>query len=309
MLSRVAESTYWLGRYLERIENTARIVHVNMHLMLDLPEKVSNGWEPIIRITGNSDDYKAQHQGDFQTQKVWDFLIADLNQPASMLNAITNARWNARMVREILQAEIWAKINELYYIAKEDVQDLEMNQRSDYLDTIIEYCQLLVGAVKGTMSHGPAYEFLMAGMYIERADMSSRALDILSSQLIHKHADDERYLSYENLLQENLLKSLCAYQAYRQAMSMQVSIDRVIRFIFDDPHFPRSLTFCLTKLYDSIRRLPPHYLLDERFTSKFDDIYKLMNKEIIAHNNMVDIIDDIQIGLDKIHTQISKAYF
>ncbi|MDX1529610.1 MAG: alpha-E domain-containing protein, partial [Gammaproteobacteria bacterium] len=113
MLSRVAENLYWLGRYMERAENTGRIVNVNGNLLLDLPKGIAPGWQPLIEITGSGNFYRKSYN-DFEERNVVKFLVGDPQNPGSIISSLSMARENARTIRDIIPRESWELINELY---------------------------------------------------------------------------------------------------------------------------------------------------------------------------------------------------
>ena len=137
MLSRVAENVYWMARYIERAENTARVIMVNTNLLLDLPKHVQLGWQPIIEILGTEQTYLEQH-GDYDERQVLKYLISDPDSPSSILNSLHHARENARTVRDIIPRETWERINDLYLYARSSaLSGYSKKGRFDYMQKII----------------------------------------------------------------------------------------------------------------------------------------------------------------------------
>ena len=153
MLSRVAESIYWIGRYLERTENVARIINVNSNLLLDLPKGVTPGWEPLIWILGCEKEY-AEHHEEVTERRVVKFLISDTDYTGSIFSSLGYARENARTIREILPKSAWEELNALHQRTVDNVQQSQARKsRHDYLWNIISGLQQHTGLLAGTMNH------------------------------------------------------------------------------------------------------------------------------------------------------------
>ena len=177
MLSRVAENLYWLGRYVERAENTGRVVNVNANLLMDLPKGIAPGWQPLIEISGVTDLYTELYP-DFEERNVVRFLVGDLQNPGSIISSLSRARENARTVRDIIPREAWEMINELYIYARDNVQSgVSKRHRFNYLQRIIRGVQMLDGLLIGAMSADAGNEFMRTGRNLERGDMTTRIID------------------------------------------------------------------------------------------------------------------------------------
>ena len=178
MLSRVAESLYWFGRYVERAENIVRIVDVNAKLLLDLPRGIAPGWEPLIAITGSREEYLERFSG-FDERDVLRFLIGDEDNPGSLLSSLLLARENARTMRDYLPREAYELANELYLYARDELSaGLSRRGRYGYLKHIQRGTQSISGLLLGAMQHDAGYQFLVIGRVLERADMTTRVLDV-----------------------------------------------------------------------------------------------------------------------------------
>ncbi|MGB1110964.1 MAG: alpha-E domain-containing protein, partial [Gammaproteobacteria bacterium] len=254
MLSRVAETIYWMGRYLERAENVARIIEVNTNLMLDLPKGMELGWTPLIAILGADELYREKHD-EYTERRVMNFLVSEMENPSSILASLAAARENARTIRETIPRKAWEELNALYQYA-EDKQRSAVGRkgRYDYLENIIQGSQMLVGILAGTMNHDQAYSFMNIGRKLERADMTTRIIDVRSDTLL---ADNEGELrTFDDYQWVSLLKSMTAHQMYRRAMQTRVRRVEVLRFLFRHPDFPRSIMYCLNSLADYVAMLP-----------------------------------------------------
>ena len=306
MLSRVAEHIYWMARYIERAENTARIINVNTNLVLDLPKRIHLGWKPIIEITGSSEAFH-QLYTDFDERNVIRFLATETNNPSSILQSLYMARENARTVRDIIPREAWEQINKLYLSAKAEAQAvLTHRNRYDYLHHIILGAQTITGLLAGTMTHDEAYEFLRLGRNLERGDMTTRIIDVRSASLLPEVSED--LSPFENIQWMGVLKSLTAYQMYRRSMRIRVRRPDVLKFLLQERQFPRALYHTLCEVESCIRNLP-HGEKPLQLLEKLQRKVIRIQPEKINQDELHSFIDAIQLGLGKLHLRISECYF
>ena len=308
MLSRVAENLYWLGRYVERAENAARIVTVNANLLLDLPGGLAPGWQPLIAITGSEDTYCAKYP-DYDEHNVVSFLVGDLDYPNSILACLNYARENARTIRDIVPREAWERINELFLFAQGHLQSgLSKRGRFAYLREIIQGSQTITGMLAGTMNHDAGYEFLCIGQMLERGDMTTRIIDVRSATLLPEMASE--LIPYENIQWTSVLKSLTAYQMYRQKMQVRVRREDALRFLFQNEDFPRSFYYCVSSVESSVRELPRNDSVRRTLTrlkrnARSADVATLARDHVQLH----DFIDRLQIDLGRVHSAVADTYF
>lgn len=304
MLSRVGETLYWVSRYIERAENVARLINVNNMLMMDLPKGVSTGWEPLIDIIGARKSYQETHT-DFSEQKALRYLLVGKDNYSSILNSIICAREAARTIRDVIPRDVWEEINSLYYYVKDNQNDgLSKRGRFTYLKTIIDAAHQIFGNLDATINHDIGYTFIRMGLMIERADMTSRILDIRSETLI----TGEEAMPYENIQWISLLRSLSAYQMYRQEMGVRVQRADVIEFIMLSDVFPRSIMFCLEQTKSLVSSLPNSA---EIIISIDKAITELTAKNVRAlkKGRLHDYVDEIQLKLAAIHNDFAELYF
>jgi uncharacterized alpha-E superfamily protein len=265
LLSRLAEHIYWAGRYLERAEATARLVRVSTELYLDLPRSVSPGWRPMLAVTGSDGDYESiiEARGTAgvtatEEQQIVSFLTTADDNPGSVLQCLAAARMNLRSVRALLPRAGWEVANELHLWAH-DHAELAVPRRSriEWLEQIIRRCQTLSGLLDGVMSHDEAYAFLQVGRQLERADMTTRVIDVQTSILLDHRLGDGT-LPYADVMWMAVLESLSARQMYRRVASAGVDGPRALSFLLRDPQFPRSVEHCLTHLSRRLLELPRH---------------------------------------------------
>jgi uncharacterized alpha-E superfamily protein len=305
MLSRVAENIYWMARYVERAENTARIINVNANLLLDLPKGIAPGWAPLIAITGSGDLYRDLY-GECEERTVLKFLLGDAANPGSILMSLASARENARTIRDFIPREAWEHINELHLYARDNVQTgLAKRGRYQFLKQIILRAQTLTGMLAGTMTHDAGYDFLRIGRNLERADMTTRIVDVRSASLLPEQVG---LRPFETIQWISVLKSLTAYQMYRRKMQARVERGHVLRFLFQDHDFPRAFYHCLGEVEQALGDLGRHEgplrVVGRLKRSVLNaDLASLSQQDIHA------LIDQLQLGLSDLNEEIAKSYF
>lgn len=305
MLSRVAERMYWAGRYLERAENTARLVNTYAGLLLDLPKDSGVGWPELLRIVAAEEAFSAMYPQPTE-ENVVRFLLADAGNPASILSSLENARENIRTSRDTVPREGWECINELYLMGRRDLaMAVSSRRRYEVLSDCVTRCQQITGLLSGTMSHGDAYVFLRMGNHIERADMTSRVVDVGAATLAQ---GDPVVAPYENDLWMAVLKSLSAYQMYRRHLRRRIARPDVVRFLLTDAQFPRAVAYSLDALARCLQTVPRNddalgVLAD--FKRAFFGDGETPTDGAALH----DAIDRLQIGLAALHHAIAAAWF
>jgi len=306
MLSRVAENIYWMARYMERAEDTARLVNVTTHLVLDLPKQVSFDWESLLDITGHSELFRERY-GVADARNLVRFLVGDESNPGSVIRSLDSARENARTIRDIIPREAWEQINNLHLKCKGNLQfGLSRKGRYDYLRWTILGVQTITGMLAGSMTHDAGYDFLRMGRNLERADMTSRIIDVRSVNLLAEQSVD--LLPFENIQWMSVLKSLTGYQMYRRAMQVRVRRPDVLKFLFQDQRFPRSFYHALCEVESCLQDL-------QRNDAPLRQLAQLQRLVLDAKPERLDqaelhqFIDDMQAQLGEVHDQIAATYF
>jgi uncharacterized alpha-E superfamily protein len=306
MLARVAETLFWMSRYLERAENMARLINVNANLLLDIPKKTELGWEPLIDITGTRDVYLQQND-NFDERTVLKYLVSDASSPVSIANSLSYARENARTIRDVIPREAWEQINALNYFAKDQLAaGLSKRGRFSYLKEIILRNQTITGLLAGTMNQDQGYLFIRMGRNLERADMTSRIVDVRTANLLT--GENLELRPFENIQWMSVLKSLTAYQMYRQAMQARVRRADVLKFLFQSTKFPRSIYFCVQQLEQCVVQLPNY----EAVLRKIHALMRTIQAaELNAYDQKMlhDFIDQLQIEFNGIHNALADNYF
>ncbi len=313
MLSRVAERVYWFGRYMERLENTARLILVNSNLLLDLPKGVQLGWFILVDITGATPQFRKKALKE-EEQPIIRFLLADQSNPVSIMSSLAFARENARTTREIIPAEAWELINNLYFHAKEHAsKSVSRASRTVFLRRIIDVAQRLTGMLAGTMSHTSVYDFIRLGRNLERADMTTRIVDVGAVNLItnikRKAVPEEAVEPFSDILWMNVLNSLSAYQMYRQHVQERVNGKDVVDFLLKDTQFPRSVVHCLTQVGLCIGELPQRDDALREVAAMQRLVDGLTVEELLNNDALHDCIDELQLIIAQIHQAIAETWF
>ncbi len=243
MLSRVASHIYWLGRYLERAENYARFIDVNFNLMQDLPMDLKEQWGPLVAATGDWDLYSAKHQG-YERHQVMFFLTFDPDNPNSMLSAVTKARENARIIRENLSKETLEKANELYYMLQNGLEKKVWKKEDprQFYEIVKNQILLIYGLADSTVARTEGWYFRQLGQMLERADKTSRILDVKYHILLPSPAEVGSPIDFLHWMA--LLKSVTGFNTYRRLYG-NIDPSGVVEFLVLNKYFPRSIYYCL----------------------------------------------------------------
>ncbi len=306
MLSRVAESIYWMARYIERAENIARLVNVNANLLLDLPTRMTVGWQPLIDITG-SKRFFAKTYDDASERNVVRFLVADTDNPGSLLSSLHFARENGRTIRDIIPSEGWELINALYLDVKANLgSGLARKNRYDFLNRIIGHTQQMTGLLAGTMLNDQGYDFLRMGRNLERADMTSRIVDVRSGNLLPE--ETEELVPYENAQWMSVLQSLSGYQAYRQKAQGPIRRSHVLGFLLQDLQFPRSFGHCMREVESCLKHLPRNREPLQVIKSVSQTVKRAKPAKMSA-KELHKFLDTLQRDLGIFHETVEGTYF
>ena len=306
MLSRSAERLYWLARYLERTENIARLVSVHMNLLMDLPKGVEMGWRQLILITASEQQFYEKNNVANE-RNITRFLLADASHSGSLFSSLSAARENIRTSRELLPDEAWEQVNEMYLFAKNNLETVaNRRHRVLFLNEILKGCQRFTGLLSGYMSHNHPYRFILLGRNIERADMTSRILDLASLLLSESRSDEMR--QYETILWMNVLKALNALLMYRQQMRSRVKGDDVLNFLLLDTNLPRSVGCCIAEISYCISRLPNNDKLPLKLV-ELQKYVQAIDTRQTTQDQLRSILDDIQNMLGGLHGQIADNWF
>jgi uncharacterized alpha-E superfamily protein len=252
MLSRVADSIYWMSRYIERAENVARFVEVNLNLMLDFPvESIGQQWQPLVATTGDHAQFAAVH-ADPTRANVIDFLTFDRRNPNSIIACLSAARENARVTREIITSTMWEQLNTFYLLVHAAASADHRVLPDDFFARVRAASHLFTGITDATMSHGEAWHFCRLGRQLERADKTTRILDLKYYFLLP--ALDEVGTPIDDLVWTAVLRSASAFEMYRKRHG-RITPDGVVDFLLLDREFPRAVLHCLIAAEESLHAI------------------------------------------------------
>jgi uncharacterized alpha-E superfamily protein len=303
MLSRVAESLYWTGRYTERAEDTSRLLHVNFHGLLDadLPDR-GRAWHDLILFLGR-DDVFSEHFSEYTAQAVAEFVLWHPANPDAVAACVARARENARGAREQISSEMWEHLNRLHLSVSRARPAGVLASPHDFFVRIREGSHAFQGVMKATLPRGEAYELLELGSHLERADATARLLSVKVPAL--SAAEPE---SVTHAWLSNLLKSCGAYEAFRKEESDELRADRVVSFLLLDSRLPRAVCFCLEQCLNAIRSISGEGVRPERAIGRvfaelaFTELHEL-------DETTSSLLARVQRGLQDAATEIASAYF
>lgn len=307
LLSSLAESVYWFGRYMERTESTARLILVNDNLLLDIPPHCNPGWAPLLQITGNRESF-LKHYEDMCEDSVIRYLVLDAeHNPGAMLSSIDNARENMRTARALFPKPVWEVINSLHdYVRENGAAALSPARRYRFLREVIDYCHLLSGKLAASMSHDQIFAFAQLGFNLERADMTSRVIDVRAQNLLYARGEDLK--PFDDLLWKSILDSLAAWQMYRRDAHIRISGVQVLRFLLQDRQFPRAISHCLLQIEQSLYSLAVNET-PRRALLEAQKLVRTVNIPAIVDTQLHQFVDELQLQFMAIHAEISQRYF
>ncbi len=305
MLSSVAENIYWMCRYIERAESIARVVSVNANFQMDLPRGVNPDWRPLIDVMGANAEFESRYR-EYGERQVGRFLLGDPNCPSSVKSCLSRARENCRTVRDSLPREVWEYLTELQFFIDENLQEgLTQKGRHGFTQRIIRTCQMTSGLLGSVMTRDIGYQFLRIGRNLERADMTTRFIDM---RLAISQLEGLDPTALTKVQWVNVLSSMSAYHMYRRKMQAQVERQHVLWFMLKDDEFPRSFIHCINAIEESLGLLSHSQpcLLAARKIVKVVDKAKL---ESLDNDALGRLVDRLQRGLQDVHDSMARMYF
>jgi uncharacterized alpha-E superfamily protein len=300
-----------MGRYMERAENVARFIDVNLNLSLDMPAELGEQWAPLVNITGDHDLFFKRY-GVPTRENVMHFLTLDRENPNSIRSCVHHARENARSVREIISSEMWEQANHFYL----RVKDVAANKSAaenfhDFYTSVKMESHLFNGLTHATMSHGEAWHFLQLGKLLERADKTSRILDVKYYILLPR--DQAVGPVVDNIQWAALLKSVSALEMYRKHFK-QIGPSKVADFLLLNRDFPRSVHYCLSRAEDSLHAITGSF--HDAFSNKAEQQLGRLLAELnytqvdeIIHGGLHEFLDELQTRLNRIDDAVFETFF
>jgi uncharacterized alpha-E superfamily protein len=257
LLARTADRLYWGARYIERAEDTARIVRAYNDLVVDFPSVELLRWEPLAALTGSADSVVVPLDDPSGERTVLRHLLADTTNPGSIISAVTAARENLRTTREVMPREAWQAVNQLsQYVSATATGAVERQLRDRFLARVVEISRRLDGILESTMSRSDAFRMLRLGRLIERADMTTRVLGVAAAGILQLEAADRESLVHDEIRWMNVLRSVSALQMYQRAVRGPIDGIAVVRFLLSYAAFPRSVQGCFDEIRSVLLGLP-----------------------------------------------------
>ena len=311
MLSRVADSVYWMSRYIERAENVARFIDVNYNLTLGQVGDGAQQWSPLVSTTGDQELYEELY-GEASRETVLRFLAFDKRNPNSIASCVAAARENARSVRDSITAPIWEEINRFHLVVKSAAKEEALQDEPNAFCDIVKLAShAIVGHTYTTMSHGEAWHFSRIGRLIERADKTSRIVDV---QYFHLLPEQFGVGSSLDLIRWNaLLQSTSALAMYRRRHG-RIAPETVADFLVLDRNFPRAMRFCLMRVQDSINHItgsqPGTFACrTEQLTGRLRSEMDYTGIDDVIREGLHEYIDRFQTRINEIGVALHEDFF
>jgi uncharacterized alpha-E superfamily protein len=314
-LSSTALRTYWLGRYLERAGSTARLVSVNANLLIDLPVRLPLGWLPLIDILAQEDEFEALYGDltqnptnalDENEKSVVRFLLSDQRNYGSLLNSLSFARENARTLRGTLPRASYEHINDAYLFAKDILQEpLSRTRRNNGLIHILARLDQINGFLSSTMLHDAAWQFFRLGNFLERADMTTRIIDLRTTNLVESETE---LAPFADIQWRSVLNSLDSMQSYTVSMQNPINQPDVLEFLLKNNDLPRSLSRCYTTIRNCLRSLPKNQEPLEQINKMRRQLQRARVRTLEGER-LHRYIDARQKQLLTLHQKITSTYF
>ena len=312
MLSRIADSLFWLARYMERAEDTARILDVNYHMLLEQSQQTYRlRWDPLVVMAGEEKRFRDTYE-EANAQTVFEFLAFRQDNPNSIVQCIAKARENARTIRDRISREMWEDINGLYFMLN------RFNPEEEIAAGPHRFCDLAKfgshrfhGVTDATMPHDEGWEFLRIGWSLERAEMTARLVDVQYQNLLDttsmaNAADNHQWMA--------VLKSVGAYEAYHRQHHSPIEPERVAEMLILHPQHPRSIRFSATEVQGGLRAIsgtgPGSYATEaERMTGKLLEGLRYDRIDEIFKRGLHAYLHELLRMFRLIGTDIERKYF
>ena len=305
---------YWMGRYIERVDNYARFMSVNINLSYDLPGGITDHWKILLEATYDKPVYDTLYE-DASEEKIIDFITFDPRNPNSIYSVLGNARENVRTVKEVVPKEFWESLNTFYLRFRNYTINSHHDRESlmEFYDGIKQQCHYLTGMLDACLTRNEAYYFFMMGRFIERADKTSRFLDIgyFNFKTV---ADPKDVNSQDLLIWTAVLKSVSAFNMYRQQYK-RLRQDHIIEFLIKDRYFPRAICHSVKKAEYALYRIsgsrPQNGYSNpaEKCISELNHRIDFTETSEIIRIGLHTFLNDFQVKNNRVDNEIFKVYF
>lgn len=312
MLSRIADSLFWLGRYIERAEDTSRILDVNYHMLLQQSQDSYHlRWEPLIVMAGEERLFRRLYS-EVNAENVFEFLAFRPDNPSSVVQCITKARENARTIRDCISREMWEDINGLYHMVS------RFNPRDEIVAGPHRFCDKIKfgthrfhGVTDATLPHDEGWQFLRIGWSLERAEMTSRLVDVqyqnlLDELLALETPDNHQWMA--------VLRSVGAFEAYHRQYHSLIEPEKVAGMLILNAQHPRSIRFSATEVQAGLRAIsgssPGSYASEaERLAGRLVERLSYDKIEEIFKQGLHGYLNELSDMFNSIGSDIARTYF
>ena len=303
MLSRSAKHLYWLSRYIERTENIARMIDVNLELILDFPDDHSLNWKPLIDTLDINDLFESKYK-NYNETNVLNFLFEDKKNLSSLKNCLVMSKYNIETIKDDLPKSANISLNQLYeHIIDNKISKVHKRKKLQYITNIVSMTQNFFGSINDNLSRGYEFEFIRLGRFVERTDMISRIIDCLCVSKSSKQTHD-----FSTMEWISMLTTLSAQDAFRKEAKGEANRGEVITFLLKNDSFPRSVFRSLITIELCLQNLPRNKKLLQMISrlissSERSKLYNFDDKRLHLY------LDNLQKNVSSIDSKIHNTYF
>ncbi len=307
LLARFANNTYWLGRYLERAENLARLLDINETYARD--GTTGPNWQNVLDLYADTERFLDSYETP-DAESVLNFYIRDYHNPSSISGSIAAARENGRAIRHLISTEMWTHLNVFHYrLSTLTKRDIWLTNVAQICADIRIDCQTFEGIAEGTFFRGEAWCFYQLGKYIERADQTTRVLDMGYDRL--RGEDGEALAAVQR---DVLLRSVSGYHAFKSQYPTSNTPQDIAAFLLYDEQFPRAVALCVDRVSDRLEDLEKHHGgIRETDLEKSRKALVFCLETGLGHRvtsrRLHKFLDDLQIALGQVSDEVGKTYF
>ncbi len=309
MLGKTAGGLFWMFRYLERSENTARLIEAGFRIALTRADGDDDEWASVLQTASVAHLYYQKHE-QIEAAKAIDFLLRDLSNPSSVMTAIAQARQNARLVRTAITREVWEAVNDTYMIMKQTLaRPVSQRDLPEVLALVRQQSALVRGAMHGTMLRNDIFDFCRLGTFLERADNTARILDVKYYVLLPSISQIGS--SLDNVQWETILRSVAGMRAYRWITQGEASPMGIADFLIFDTRMPRSLAFSARKIAANLAYLESNYGMRQPSHDLIDVISARLTHGTIDRvfdDGLHEFITDFLTDIARLGQQIETDY-
>ncbi len=316
MLSRVANLIYWMARQLERAENTARIVDVNAQLVLDLQSRQAaddpRSWAPLVFVSGSEEQFHKLHGETVTERAVVEYMLFDRRNPSSIISCVSQARENARCIRDLISSEVWETLNTFFLkLNEDDYTRYAQTGSAEYLSGVKTQIQLFYGVAASMLPRGDAWWFFELGRHLERADNVSRIIDVKYYMLL----PDVSVVgtSLDMVQWASVLRSCSGFEAFRRSRRGQLNLERVVDYLLRDELFPRSILFSVAEAEQALVHIAaaaPHSQENpaSQLTVALRTELEQTDTTTVIADGLHEFLDGIQLKIEGIHAAVQSTF-